>query len=61
MTEYVVSQFIESFNWIVKLLNHKNLHKLKYFLQITVLTIVFVSFVLEHETTIKAKTKLKVN
>lgn len=60
MTEYVVCQFIESFNWIVKLLNHKNLHKLKYFLQITVL-IVLVSFVLEHKTTIKAKTKLNVN
>lgn len=45
MTEYVVSRFIESFNGILKLLNNKNLHKLKYFLATKVLSIVRVSFV----------------
>lgn len=45
MTEYVVSPFIESFNWILKLLNNKNLHKLKYFLATKVLSIILVSFV----------------
>lgn len=45
MTEYVESRFIESFNWILKLLHNKNLHELKYVLATKVLSILLVSFV----------------
>ena len=58
MTEYVVSQLIESFNWILKLLNYKNLHKLKYFLSIKSIKHCPVSFVLRHRNS-WSKNKLK--
>lgn len=47
MTEYVVSQFIGSFNWIIKLLNHKIC--IKDFLKIKVLCIATVFSVLKYK------------
>ena len=53
MAKYVVSQFIESFNWMLKLLNHKNLYKLKYFLSIKVLSIVLYPLLLDKKIKVK--------